>query len=477
MHTVTRATSPLTPSVPRLAVVGHTNVGKTSLLRTLLRDAGFGEVAATSGTTRQVESACLTAAGQPAVALFDTPGMEDASALIEALESMTAARHGGPERIAEFLGSALAHGRFEQEARVLGQLIDCDAGLYVIDAREPVLGKYQDELAILAMCARPILPVLNFVALPGHRANEWREALARVGLHTLAEFDNHVFSLDAEVRLWQRLATLLDRFAPSLEALIEERRDQSALRYRAALQLAAAMLVDVTAACRFAPSDDPVALDRARRELIDGVIARNRRVVADLLELYGFHPDLYPDLPLPLDAAAWSQGPIDRDRLLAVGRDTGRGAAAGAATGAALDLALGGLSLGTATLIGALTGGGLGSAWQWRDALGDRLRGRRRVVIDDRAAGTLASRALDLIAALEQRGHASESPVHPGTGRSAPWPADKLPEPLREARANPRISSLNASGADHVTRREELARRLVQVLDPVPSGGGDRGTG
>ena len=28
----------------KLAVVGHTNVGKTSLLRTLTRDVGFGEV-------------------------------------------------------------------------------------------------------------------------------------------------------------------------------------------------------------------------------------------------------------------------------------------------------------------------------------------------------------------------------------------------------------------------------------------------
>ena len=28
----------------KLAVVGHTNVGKTSLLRTLLRDRAFGEV-------------------------------------------------------------------------------------------------------------------------------------------------------------------------------------------------------------------------------------------------------------------------------------------------------------------------------------------------------------------------------------------------------------------------------------------------
>ncbi|WP_200870248.1 GTPase, partial [Pseudomonas aeruginosa] len=40
-----------------LAVVGHTNTGKTSLLRTLTRDRGFGEVSHRPSTTRHVEGA------------------------------------------------------------------------------------------------------------------------------------------------------------------------------------------------------------------------------------------------------------------------------------------------------------------------------------------------------------------------------------------------------------------------------------
>lgn len=449
----------------RLAIVGHTNVGKTSLLRTLLRDAAFGEVAATSGTTLQVETAHLAVAGQPAVALFDTPGLEDAGALIEELETLTAARHGGPERIAEFLGSEQARGRFEQEARVLGQLIECDAGLYVVDAREPVLGKYQDELAILAMCARPILPVLNFIAAPGHRADEWREALARVGLHTLAEFDNHVFSLDAEVRLWQRLATLLARFAPTLEALIDQRRDQAAWRHAAALRVGAEMLIDIAAACRFAPVDDAAQCRRAGQALTDAVTAREKRAVTDLLGLFQFDRQAYPDLPLPLATARWSRGPFDRELLRTVGRDTGRGAAAGAATGAAVDLALGGLSLGTATLLGALTGGGLGSAWQWRSVLSDRLMRRQRLIVNDSALAALAARSLALIAALEQRGHAVESPLEINARLPAPWMRDGLPGPLREARGNRDISTLNAADAETSTRREQLAGQLVRRLE------------
>ena len=69
-------TKPLT-----LAVVGHTNVGKTSLLRTLTRDVGFGEVSHRPSTTRHVEGARLSVDGEPLLELYDTPGLEDAIAL------------------------------------------------------------------------------------------------------------------------------------------------------------------------------------------------------------------------------------------------------------------------------------------------------------------------------------------------------------------------------------------------------------
>ncbi|MCR7552390.1 DUF3482 domain-containing protein, partial [Pseudomonas aeruginosa] len=92
--------------------------------------------------------------------------------------------------MARLLDSNEARGRFEQEAKVVRQLLASDAGLYVIDAREPVLAKYRDELAVLAGCGRPLLPVLNFVASPQHREEEWRAALARLGLHALVRFDS-----------------------------------------------------------------------------------------------------------------------------------------------------------------------------------------------------------------------------------------------------------------------------------------------
>ncbi|MDA3136200.1 GTP-binding protein [Pseudomonas syringae] len=73
----------------RLAVVGHTNVGKTSLLRTLTGDVSFGEVSHRPSTTRHVEGARLSVDGEALVELYDTPGLEDAIALLDYLERLT----------------------------------------------------------------------------------------------------------------------------------------------------------------------------------------------------------------------------------------------------------------------------------------------------------------------------------------------------------------------------------------------------
>src|SRR3546814_1987628 len=78
--------------------------------------------------------------------LFDTPGLEDSIALLEYLERLDepGARSDGPARIRRFLDSPEAHRRYEQEARVLAKMLDCDAALYVIDARDPVLSKHRE---------------------------------------------------------------------------------------------------------------------------------------------------------------------------------------------------------------------------------------------------------------------------------------------------------------------------------------------
>ena len=276
----------------KLAVVGHTNVGKTSLLRTLLRDVGFGEVSHRPSTTRHVEGARLSVDGEALLELYDTPGLEDAIALLEHLERLErpGERLDGPARIGRFLDGPEARQRFEQEAKVLRQLLASDAGLYVIDAREPVLAKYKDELAVLAGCGKPLLPVLNFIHAANQREGEWREALARLGLHARVAFDTVAPPLDGERRLYESLALLIESARPQLERLIADHEAQAEARRQAGARLIAELLLDC-AACRRSVATQPQIEQGEIAALHQAVRQREQQCVDALLRLYAFRRD------------------------------------------------------------------------------------------------------------------------------------------------------------------------------------------
>ena len=456
----------------KIALVGHTNTGKTSLLRTLTRDTTFGEVADRPGTTRHVEGARLRLDGRPVLEWFDTPGMEDSIALLEYLERLDrpGERLDGPARVRRFLDTPEAHGRYEQEARVLTKMLDCDAALYVIDARDPVLGKHRDELAILAACGRPLLPVLNFVNAPAHRADEWRDAMARLGLHAVVEFDTVAPPLDGEQQLYAKLGVLLDRHAGALTRLADSLAAQRRERHAAAYELVADLLIDVAALHLSSPSDE-AALAAASSQLRDQVRQREQTCVNALLALYNFRATDYADDALPLQGERWGMDLFHPQALKDMGVQVGMGAAAGAMAGAAVDLMSAGLSLGTGMLIGAAAGG----LWQGVEKLGKRvagkLRGYREISVDDAVLRLLALRQRQLIEALERRGHAAREPLRLDLPADDAWRKGPLPDALKEARSRPEWSALGKHYEDSDRRKRmllELAKTLASA--PLPAG-------
>ena len=453
-------TKPLT-----LAVVGHTNVGKTSLLRTLTRDVGFGEVSHRPSTTRHVEGARLSVDGEPLLELYDTPGLEDAIALLDYLERLDrpGERLDGPARVARFLDGSEARQRFEQEAKVLRQLLASDAGLYVIDAREPVLAKYRDELSVLASCGKPLLPVLNFVSSPQHREPEWRDALARLGLHALVRFDSVAPPEDGERRLYESLALLLEHSRGALQRLITDQEAQREARKHSALRLIAELLIDCTA-CRRSVASEKTVEQQAINQLREAVRQREQRCVEALLKLYGFRPQDAAASDLPLLDGRWGDDLFNPETLKQLGVRVGSGIAAGAAAGAGVDLMVGGLTLGAAALAGAIAGGALQTARSYGSRLLGKLKGQRELTVDDSVLRLLALRQRQLLHALNARGHAAVDSIQVATPQDKTWREGKLPEPLNKARAYPQWSSLNPHPKLSQAERQEQIEWLAEQI-------------
>lgn len=453
----------------RIAVVGHTNTGKTSLVRTLTHNRAFGEVRDRGGTTRRIVASELVADGGARIELFDSPGLENAPELIDWLDRQAGDRHDGPARIRRLIDDPDAAVRFDHESRVLELMLDVDVALYVIDAREPVLEKYQDELAVLGLCARPIVAVLNFTASTDSREAQWRDALARVQLHTVLAFDAAVRDPATELALFEKLKSQLDRHADVLSAWLDFRRAEEHRRRQAALEAVASLLLDVAAFVREVDSDNDAAKERTWREMRETIHRREQACVDTLLELYRFGREDYDDEQLPVSDGRWQADLFDPETLRHYGIRASGYAAFGAGAGAAIDVGTGGLSLGAGTMTGAAIGAGAGLVRSAGSRLVNQLRGRERLQVDDAVVRLLMARSMELLAALVRRGHGNPARIRARTGQALDR---RLPRTVRRARYHPRWSALNADGGVSNSRASaltELARELDEraAEDPV----------
>jgi hypothetical protein len=444
-----------------IAVVGHTNAGKTSLLRTLTRRRDFGEVSQRPGTTRHVEVVELATDDGVVLRFLDTPGLEDPIGLLEALGPLRADMT-PPQRIRAFLATLAAREAFEQEAKVLQALLDVDAALFVVDSREPVVAKFRCEVEILASCGKPVLPVLNFVRDPAAREGAWAALLADFALHAQQRFDAVAPFDGGEAQLYAGLQALLPQRQAELRAVGAFVERERAARQEAGLRLVADVLLSL-AALRVTLSREDLA-DAARKAAIVAdfraeVLKRARRAVQELLALHAFARNDAELAMLPWLDGRWAADLFHPETLRDAGLRLGKGAAIGAGVGLVADVALAGLSLGAAAALGATVGGAISQGFgPLGRRVADALQGRESLSLEDTVLLVVAQRLLGLHAALQVRGHAADDRVDL---ERAALPIERLralPRLLQPARAHARWATQDAP------RREAAQRELLAAL-------------
>jgi small GTP-binding protein len=445
-----------------IAVVGHTNTGKTSLLRTLARDSAFGEVSDRPGTTRDVRSVVLNDVdGKPVVELYDTPGLEDAVGLITYMRRAISGQADPVAEIDVFIGGDHDRGRYEQEAKVLRQMRRSDAGIYVIDVRESMLSKHREELRLLTACGRPLMPLLNFTASPEARTQDWKDQLARMALHIVSEFDTVVFDGRAEHIVYEKLGALLEARRGNFRRLAAARERQRSDLVDAGSRSIAELLVNCAGARVEYPADGPA--DAAAKQLRESVVLAEQQCVDCLLELFRFDLSSYEPPQLPLQHLHWQFDPFDPATLLRFAAPMVSNAAKGAAVGLAVDAMTGMVSLGAGTLIGA----GIGASWDLASEAIRTLRGRgvREIALDENTLSVLAARQFLLLNALLRRGHATQESVQ--TGDAPGWPSTEVRKATLRCRAHPEWSALNHG--DH-TIRDVAVKAIAVALRQVVLG-------
>ena len=376
-----------------LSLVSHTNVGKTTLLRTLIR-RDVGDVADRAHVTDRAEGHLLIATVQgDALRLWDTPGFGDSARLLKRLR---ASDNPIGWLMTQVWDRLTDRPFFSSQQAIRNVRDESDVVLYLVNAAEdPLAAAYVNvEMQILGWIAKPVLVLLNQMGPPRARETEaaeetlWRQHVAaHAGVRG-------VIGLDAFARCWVQEDALLGAVGDVLPA-----SGQPAFaRLRAAWRAQNSAVFDeaMTAlALQFAT----VATDRETAG-VSTFKEKTGRWLASLLNEQGTGD---PDAERAMTALASRLDGTVRattDRLLALHGLSGKagatilarvagqfdvarpadvgksgligGAVSGALGGLAADLAAGGLTFGAGALIGGIVGalGASGAATAYNLARG-----------------------------------------------------------------------------------------------------------
>jgi hypothetical protein len=448
-----------------IAVVGHTNAGKTSLLRTLARDKHFGQVSARPGETRHVESISIVLEGRALIRLFDSPGFEDAIDLQTYLRQF-ASIESRRSALDSFLRSPEARGRFEQEAKIVRLLLDdIDAVFYVIDTTEAPHAKFKCELDILAMCGRPVMPVLNFVCHPKSRINAWQTVLQDRGLHVHVSFDAVAPLAGSERLLYEHLSVQLGAKRETLKGLVEALAREAEMRRRAGLRTIGTLLVDVAAFRKPVLAQDEAQVLEGIKAMHAQIGQLEQRSIDQLLSLYRFDRNDVDVRNLRALKGRLEDDLFNAEVMKQAAKRLGLGATVGALIGLSVDVAMAGLSLGAGALIGSALGGmAVSSSKHGVRWIRRKFKGQVDLTVDDVTLSVLLARQSDLLAALQGRAHAATGQVVIDTGEDSTQAVRHVMKTLAIVRGHPEWSTLSEDFSEDAPRAQ-VVDKLVSQLD------------
>lgn len=461
-----------------LSLVSHTNIGKTTLARTLLgRDIGSVRDA-THVTEFADEHLMIDTPQGERLALWDTPGFGDSVRLAKRMR-----QSGNPVgwllsevwdrwRDRAFWASQQALRNVREEADVV---------LYLVSAAESpdAAGYVAPEMELLAWTGLPVIVLLNQLGPPGQPAQEaadvarWRDHL-RPQAHVRA-----VLPLDAFARCWVQELTLLQTIETALPA--ERRPLMARLRaawlaqrvgtFDSAMQTLASSLArialdretvpdagtlrsalrQVGSALGLRRDDGDSARDRAQKALLERLDSEVRNSTSDLLRLHALEGQTTAgDILARVGGQFLQRERVGTGKAAVLG-----GVVSGALTGLGADLATGGLTLGG----GMITGGVLGALGAMGLAHGVNLvRG-----IDDSWLGWRPE-ALD--AAVEAALLRYLAVAHFGRGRGQ-WADAEAPAQWRDVVAGTLAGHREAFEAVWRTRDTEPRPEEARLAEPL----------
>ncbi|AFL72489.1 GTPase/DUF3482 domain-containing protein [Thiocystis violascens] len=347
--------------IPRLAIMGHPNAGKSSVVATLTENDQVA-IDKRAGTTTESDVYPVVIDGRTVIEFIDTPGFQNPNAILEWFQANEDKR----DLARAFVAAHRADPLFSHDCALLEPVAEGAGIILVVDGSKRIKEKDRVEIELLRLTARPRMAILNNLTRQDRYMSQWQDALSKA-FNSVREFNAHRATYAERIKLLNALKSIDQRW----EHLVENAINAFAMDWDRRTDQAAATILDLlkeslTYKVSKTVKDSKLIFksgrDRVKAEIMaefeDGLrqleIAAQEQIRAHFRHnVWNVSSNSVLGQDLLSDEVGQALG-LSRRQLALVGM------AAGAASGVTLDLATAGHSLGAGAFFGAAAGGVLG---------------------------------------------------------------------------------------------------------------------
>ena len=458
-------------SLPRFAIVGHPNKGKSSIVATLAEDDSVA-ISPEPGTTKAARSYPMRLDGVTLYELFDTPGFQRAREVLAWLQTHDRGAGARADVVREFVAQHTNDERFHDECELLRPILDGAGVLYVVDGSRPYGREYEPEMEVLRWTGRPRMALINLIAAGDH-VDEWRAALSQY-FSIVRVFDAMHADFARRLELLRAFGAIDETWSPRLnqaaDALAVERARR---KERAATEIGNLMIGVLTTTESAALPDehgDPAIEEQARTRLRRSVNAQEQAARRSIQEIY-HHDGLEAR---EADAAFLTEDLFSERSFSVFGLSSPQlaltGAASGAVAGGIVDAMFGGASLFLGAGIGALIGAAGALVGSDRlakvEILGQPLGGfelRLGPITDPNFPWVMLGRALLHVRLIAERNHARREALVIDAERGEHL-ADTI-DASRRRRLETMFRTLRSGGSIDQNTRRQMIDEIAALIE------------
>ncbi len=363
----------MTLKTPEIAVIGHPNEGKSSVLSTLAEDDSV-RISNMPGETTVCQTFPVSIDGREVLRFTDTPGFQNPQRVLAELEKL--ADEAG-DCVTRFRTMFKDSKQLQDDVELLSP-VERGAGIiYVVDGSRPVRNVDRAEMEILRLTGRPRMAVINCKDNTFDYLASWKNEFRR-SFNANRVFNAHRATYAERILLLEALKSVDQDWQPLLDQVIAAFKTDWNNRNQQTVDI----LLDLFSECLqhtvSASLKDDTDQEKLKEHLLtvfhSSITEKETKAHNRVQRLYKHNIFNYslPEYSLLheeiFSKKTWELFGLSKKQLAVFG---GLG---GAALGAGLDLAAGGAMLGLATgLAGAA--GAVGALWGGRKLSSSKIMG------------------------------------------------------------------------------------------------------